>query len=183
MQDREAYEKWSVLLAHINIIYAQTGFFVKTTSFSMQDFGYSSNLLRRVAVQIFRADRQIFRSFFHPTNIQNPAWFVRRDRFRGPTHEQWSISRMITSQGGFACTERDRRTPMRTETVKSMISRYFCCVFFTTGRSTQRGFAVCQRFCSRSLRSAIRIPEMVFWGLSGVLGRFLGAQKFSEPTS
>ena len=76
-----------------------------------------------------------FRSFFHPTNIQNPAWFVRRDRFRGPTHEQWWISRMITSRGGFACTERDRRTRMRTETVKNMISRYFCCVFFTTGRT------------------------------------------------
>ena len=135
MQDREAYEKWYVLLAHINIIYAQTGFFVKTTSFSMQDFEYSSNLLRRVAVQIFRADHQISRSFFHPTNIQNPAWFVRRDRFRGPTHEQWWISRMITSRGGFACTERDRRTGMRTETVKNMISRYFCCVFFTTGRT------------------------------------------------
>ena len=118
-----------------NIIYAQTWFFVKTTSFSMQDFEISSNLLRRVAVQIFRADHQIFRSFFHPTNIQNPAWFVRRDRFRGPTHEQWWISRMITSRGGFACTERDRRTGMRTETVKNMISRYFCCVFFTTGRT------------------------------------------------
>ena len=142
MQEGEAYEKWSVLLAHINIIYSQTGFFVETTIFWMQDFGYSRNLLRYVPGPIFRAEHEFFRShvdalciFVHPTNIQNPAWLVRRDGFRDQSTQRCEISHMSTSRRSFACCQRDRSSWMRTETPKNTISRYFCCVFFTTGRT------------------------------------------------
>ena len=55
---------WSLVLLVSKEINVQTGFFVETTNFVLQDFRYSSNLHRRVAVQIFRADHQIFRYFF-----------------------------------------------------------------------------------------------------------------------
>ena len=142
MQEGEAYEKWYVLLAHINIIYAQTGFFVETSNFAMRGFGYSSNPLGTLAVQIFRGNDAFFRChvdtyriFGRLTKNQNPAWFFGSEVRRNLANQNAQIWRSISRRRSFTLFARDRCTRMRTKISKSNNFLYFCCVYFTTHRT------------------------------------------------
>ena len=143
MQEGEAYEKWYVLLAHINIIYVQTGFFVKTSNFAMRGFGYSSNPLGTLAVQIFRGNDAFFRChvdtyriFGRLTKNQNPAWFFGSEVRRNLANQNAQIWRSISRRRSFTLFARDRCTRMRAKISKNNNLLYFCCVYFTTRRSS-----------------------------------------------
>ena len=81
LQGRKANEKSCFLLAYINNISPQTGFFVKETNFSLQGFGFSSNTFLVDACLIFRPPTANFRSVFEFLLIQRKFDSLQLSRF------------------------------------------------------------------------------------------------------
>ena len=105
----------------MNIIYPQTGFFVKRTNVSLRGLEYSSNLLPGVSFSIFRNSSWLFRNFDGLTKKENPASYVRCDQFPCRTHGRIEMRTSIASPSSFAVFNPNRGNRTRRKLANSWV--------------------------------------------------------------